>query len=273
MKTITLAAMVCMLILSGTAISQETEAEKKGHEIKVRQSNRDKGESLSRNLTMILIDNNGKERKRVIKGMKKYHDDHSKDVIMFIYPKNIKGTSLLTYDYKHDKEDNQWIYLPSARKVRRIPANRLSDYFMGSDFTFGDMKEEPQLEDYRYKLLGEEKYNDKQVYIVESIPKSKQHLEKTGYSRIVQWIEEESLIPVKSVYYDIHGDKWKQFTATVAHKQGLYTYKSIEMINEKRQHKTIFQFDDIVFNKTLSDSAYKKENMASAEQRIFNSVH
>lgn len=243
---------------------EDQDMRRRGLEIMTKVLNREKGNVVLRKNVVTIIDKNGKTRKRVMEGVKKYYDDHSKSLIKFIYPNNIKGTSLLVYDFEDiNKEDNQWVYLPSARKVRRIPANKSSEYFMGTDFTFEDMKEDLQLDKFNYKLLRTEENKSYKLFIIESVSKNKKIMKETGYSKTIGWIDEQSYMVVKNIYFDRKGKELKELTATVIKVDGIYTNKKIVMYNKIRKHKTIFEFDDIRFNKNINDNIFQKNRMKS----------
>jgi hypothetical protein len=105
-----------------------------GDTIAQRINARDEGESVSRDLKMEMTDKRGKTRIRETSGYRKYYGSDKKTIIIYRSPKNVKGTGFLTFDYadtQHD--DDQWLYLPAMRKVRRISASDRGDYFLGTD--------------------------------------------------------------------------------------------------------------------------------------------
>ena len=106
---------------------------------------RDDGEQVTRTLRMELIDRRGKSRVRETMGYRRYYGEEKRTVIFYQSPTNVKGTGFLTYDYPEaDKDDDQWLYLPALRKVRRISAADRGDYFLGTDFTYEDIKKESE---------------------------------------------------------------------------------------------------------------------------------
>ena len=71
----------------------------------------------------------------------------------------MRGTGFLTYDYADvSVDDDQWLYLPALRKVRRISASDRGDFFLGTDFTYEDIKKEQKVEinDYAFQAKGSE---------------------------------------------------------------------------------------------------------------------
>ena len=54
-----------------------------------------------------------------------------------------------------NKNDDQWIFLPALKKVKRISSDGKTDYFMGSDFTYDDLGERKPTDD-THKILPDE---------------------------------------------------------------------------------------------------------------------
>jgi outer membrane lipoprotein-sorting protein len=86
-----------------------------------------------------------------------------------------------------------WIYMPALRKTRRIVSSEKGNSFMGSEFTYADMGK-PTLDDFEYKILKEESYDNKQCWIIESRCKNEDIEDENGFSRRVSWIEKETFL-------------------------------------------------------------------------------
>ena len=83
---------------------------------------RDDGDTLEQDMQMILVDKKGRTRARAIKSYTKDFGKDSRQVMFFKTPADVKNTAFLTYSYdKSSKDDDQWLYLPALRKVKRIP--------------------------------------------------------------------------------------------------------------------------------------------------------
>jgi len=101
---------------------------------------RDDGKTLEQDMLMVLIDKNGKERTRDLKSYSKDFGADEHKTLFFKSPSDVKNTAFLTYDYDDaSKDDDQWLYLPALKKVKRIPSADKSSSFMGSDFSYFDM--------------------------------------------------------------------------------------------------------------------------------------
>src|SRR5690606_14175570 len=110
-------------------------------------------------LRMVLTDRSGAQRIRDTRVFREEFEDDKRTAIFFTGPKRLQGTGFLTWDYDDPaRADDQWLYLPAARRVRRISASDRGDYFLGTDFTYEDVKKQTKLalEDYDFKALGVE---------------------------------------------------------------------------------------------------------------------
>jgi hypothetical protein len=103
--------------------------------------------------TMQIFDDKGNERVRKIAQISKLTSDEKteKRLIRFLEPADVKGTGLLTFDYK-EGDDDIWLYMPALRKTRRIVSSDKAKNFMGSEFSYADMTP-PTLDDFQFNLL------------------------------------------------------------------------------------------------------------------------
>ncbi|MGE0172369.1 MAG: outer membrane lipoprotein-sorting protein [Oligoflexales bacterium] len=130
---------------------------------------------------------------KVLEG--KNSDD--KTLVVFDKPKDVKGTSLLTYTYE-GKDNEQWIYLPATARVKRIASSNQSAPFVGSEFSYEDMV--PMVVDkYTYKYTGMTKCGDGQkCFVVERFPKDAD----SGYKKVVLHIDNSQYRLHKAVLFD-----------------------------------------------------------------------
>jgi hypothetical protein len=181
MKTVKITlAMAVVFLVSGLA-NRMAAQELTGREIINKAYNLPTGEDQTSNLTMTLINKGGSERVRKIKQFTKDFGDVEKSIMFFTAPADVKNTSFMNWTYDDpDKSDDQWIYLPALKKVKRISSDSKSDYFMGSDFTYDDLGDR-KLDDDTHTLLREETIDGIDYYVVESIPKDEDYM----YSKTV----------------------------------------------------------------------------------------
>lgn len=150
----------------------------------------------------IITAKNGAATERLI-------DQYSKDdaaglsrtVLEFRQPAGVAGTRFLSIDTASGP-GNQWIYLPSLGKTRRIASSEGSGSFMGTDFSYDDIASEDRgAELDNHVLVREENYNGNSCYVIESKPKDSAY----QYSKMVQWIDKANKVTWKIELYDKKG--------------------------------------------------------------------
>jgi len=221
---------------------------------------RNEGISLSRKMRMVLTDKRGKERIRETVSYRKYFGNEKRTVIHYLTPRNIKKTAFLTFDYPEaEKDDDQWLYLPAMRKVRRISASDRGDYFLGTDFTYEDIKKESKvtLEDYTRKTLREEDLNGNPTYVLKATPVNDEVAEELGYGKVIKWIDKNIWMSRKSEFYDVRGKPLKTiYTEDIKKVDGIWTAHRLKVDNHKTGHKTLFIFSDVIYDKEVRDDFF-----------------
>src|SRR5262249_54573043 len=69
---------------------------------------------------------------------KKYPGRQQKTMAYFSAPDSVKGTAFLAITHG-DRAADQWLYLPEARRARRIGGEVRKQGFVGTDFTYHDL--------------------------------------------------------------------------------------------------------------------------------------
>ena len=228
-------------------------------------NDRNEGEAVSRLLTMEMTDKNGKSRVRQTRGFRKYYGDEKRTVIFYLAPKNIKDTAFLTYDYPMaEKDDDQWLYLPAMRKVRRISASDRGDYFLGTDFSFEDIKLETRvsLDDFTYKTIGESEIDGKHCLIVESTAVSKEIAKELGYSKQESCVDDEIWMVRQTKMWDVQGKPLKTLhVSDIRQVDSIWTAHLMEIENHKTGHHTKFTFSDVKYNEGFKDNVFTKTSI------------
>ena len=234
-------------------------------EIARRVNTRDEGRMMSRSVMMDLVDRDGGTRRRVTKSFRKDYERERRTVIFFLSPTNIKGTAWLTYDHgEAGRQNDQWIYLPAVRAVRRIPASDRGASFLGSDFTHEDIRTETKLAlaDYTRQIVGEATVEDRHCYMVEAIPVNAQVARELGHGRVLQWIDTEIWMPRRGTYWDTAGKPLKDVVVGDIRKvQGIWTAHRFEASNRKTGHRTILHVHGVDYPATLDDILFTERGL------------
>ncbi len=213
-------------------------------------------------MLMILKDKRGNtsERKMRVKGLEGKDGDGDKTLMIFDTPKDQKGTALLTFSHTN-KDDDQWLYLPALKRVKKIASKKKSGPFMGSEFSFEDIGGS-EVEEYDYKYLRDETVEGQKCFVVESYPKDKY----SGYTRIVTWIDQEHYRTLKAEFYDRKKSHLKTLAATgfTLYNDKFWRPDLLEMVNLQTGKSTVLKSSDTVFGAGLKASAFNKNALKRA---------
>lgn len=256
MKTLkTLVILLGLIVfVNGNTFSQELT----GLQIIENVYNRDVGEDMTADLTMTLTNSAGNNRIREIKQFSKDFGDMEKKIMFFVSPADVKNTSFMNWSYdKVGKDDDQWIYLPALKKTKRISSDSKSDYFMGSDFTYDDLGDRQPNQDI-HEFLREEKVNNEDCYVVESVSKDKNYM----YSKTITWIIKDKWIGLKKEFYDEDEDLLKILKVNKYEDfSGLWIITNTEMKNEQKDHKTIMKLENVKINTGIDNGRFTERFM------------
>ncbi len=212
--------------------------------------------SMEMTATLKIYDAKGRERVRQTVTATKEFDGVTKTIVKFTAPADVKGTSMLIYDYEK-KDDDMWIYLPALRKTRRIVSSEKGKNFMGSEFSNADMSK-PNIDNFSYKILSTEIYAGKACWKIETTCNNEDIEDENGYSKKISWIEKESFLCHKIEFYDIDGELHKIQTIKEYRKQNSGKYFAFYMEKENMQNgrKSLMIINQFQENSALQESAF-----------------
>jgi hypothetical protein len=221
---------------------------------------RDDGDNGSQDMEMILIDKNGNQRIREIRAFGKDRGEDSHQLMFFLSPADVKDTGFLTYDYDDaDRDDDQWLYLPALRKTKRIASSDKSGSFMGSDFNYSDMTDR-ELERYDYTRMQETEVNGVKVWQIESIPRSEEEIEESGYKKSVLFVRQDNYVVIRSLSWLEKGGKLRYFDVKKLELiDGIWVATEMHMTTKKSKktlHKTILRASNVRFNQELAPDLF-----------------
>ncbi len=247
-------------ILTGMGSVLSYSEELTGLQVMQRVDSRDDGDDLVQKIYQKLIDKRGNIRERYMISFRKDYGKDNKAISYFLEPSNIRDTALLTYDYDGSaKDDDQWLYLPALKKVRRISSSDRGDYFMGTDFTFEDIKQTPELEDYNWKLVGSESVDGHECWVVEGEPKNDELKKNLGYSKTLGYVRKDVDMTIRTDYWDRKGQELKHFNiAELKQIDGIWTATKMTMENIQTGHRTEMEFSEQKYNSGLSDRTFSE---------------
>lgn len=196
MKLIRDMLLVSMLLMH-TAVVWADDAGK-GLAIATERKNRDAGwQDSEAQTTMILRNAQGEESIREIRTIAlEVADDGDKGLTIFDEPKDVRGTAFLNHSHVNGPDD-QWLYLPSLKRVKRIASRNKSGPFMASEFSYEDLSSF-ELAKYQFTYLKDDTLDGEAMFVVEQVPKD----EFSGYSKSIVWLDQQEYRARKIEFYD-----------------------------------------------------------------------
>jgi len=252
--------MVAILAQLPTIAFAET-PEEKGLRIAIESEKRDIGWIDSEStMVMILKNRHGQESLRLMRGKSlEVKDDGDKTLMIFDNPRDVKGTSMLTWSHKVG-DDDQWLYLPALKRVKRISSSNKSGSFMGSEFSFEDLSSR-EVEKYTYRHLRDEpcpgdEFKGQDCYVSESFPTDK----GSGYTKLVAWTEKEEYRSVKVDFYDRKESHLKTLTFTGYEKYSgkFWRPANLAIVNHQSGKSTTLRFKDYKFGTGLKSADFSQ---------------
>lgn len=207
------------------------------------------------NLVMILRNRRGQESRRELRiSTLEVDGDGDKSLTVFNTPRDVKGTAFLSFTHS-TKPDDQWLYLPALKRVKRISSRNKSGSFMGSEFAYEDLSSQ-EVDKFRYKWLRDEMLDGKKAMVVEYHPQ----YENSGYTRQVVRIDSEIWRVVKTEFYDRKDALLKTLTVQDYNQYADRHWRAgvMHMENHQTGKSTEIQWSDYQFGIGLSDRDFDR---------------
>lgn len=253
---------LCLILVLTVGVTFAETPEQKGLRIAKESEQRNNGFiGEESDLEMVLIDAYGSRITRKMEGkVLEVSDDGDKSLNIFLNPKDVKGTKMLTWSHK-SKDDKQWLYLPSLKRVKKISSKNKSSAFMGSEFSYEDLGSQ-EVEKYSFKYIKEGKsISGEKVHFIERVPKS-----KSGYSKQIVQISKNHLNAVYIEYFDRKGELLKvadvqKFVAYKVKGKKIYRASLIHMKNLQTKKESIFKWNNRKLGVKLKKNIFTKRAM------------
>jgi len=219
-----------LLLLASFGVDAQS-VEQRGLEIATEADRRADGfGDFTADMVMILRNRQGDESTRQIRvrGIEA-KGDGDKGLSIFDDPADVKGTAMLTYSHKTEPDD-QWLYLPALKRVKRIASRNKSGPYMGSEFAYEDLGSQ-EIEKYTYKYIRDDNYEGMDCFVIERDPVDKY----SGYSRQVVWIDKQEYRAMKVDYYNRRNGLLKTLTNKGYKKYLENHWRPDEMFMENHQ--------------------------------------
>jgi hypothetical protein len=267
MKRLTAITTSLLLLAGTTAPATAQTPEERGLTIATEADARDTGwQDSSSALEMTLINRRGDETVRRMRVTSlEVGGDGDKSLVVFDNPRDVAGTAMLTFTHKVG-DDDQWLYLPALRRVKRISAANKSGSFMASEFAYEDLSSE-EVEKYTYTWMQDEPCPGEELsglscFVVERYPVDK----RSGYTRQVTWIDQVDYRTVQIDYYDRKESLLKTLTMTTfeQHVGQYWRAHEMVMVNHQSGKRTRLRWESFQFQTGLDENDFTTASLRRA---------
>ena len=239
------------------AAKGDTPEAHQGYEIAARSDRSDVGfgDSTS-DATMILRNAAGQTTERSLSFSTLEKEDETvgdKSLVIFNSPRDVEGTALLSHAKILDPDD-QWLFLPALKRVKRISSANKSGPFVGSEFAFEDFTI-TELNKFTYAYVGEEELDGEMMDVVERFPR----YEKSGYTKQKSWIDQTIYQARKLEFYDRRGELLKTLILSDFREyDGIWRAHKLSMVNHRTGKETDLVYDAYEFKTGLDKNDFQQ---------------
>jgi hypothetical protein len=183
------------------------------------------------------------------------HGD-SKSILRFSAPAEVKGVALLVVNHP-DRSSDQWMWTPAIGRERRIALQDRSQRFFGTDFSFEDL-EERDLEQFDYRLLGEEVLEGTDCWKIESKPRPGK---VSQYTHSHVWVRKDNYVIVQIESFKKNELVRRAKYSNIQRVQNIWTAHNIEMFDAGRKSRTILAIEKLQYNLPMKDENFTIQSM------------
>lgn len=219
---------------------------------KIAKKNSTPSEEAKIRMKIVEADGSSKERVLVIK--KKSKKDQMA-LVRLMSPSDLKGVGLLMV--AKGSSENQWLYLPSEKRSRRIVGSNRNGRFLDSEISYEDLRI-ATYENFNNKVTADPQSGNKDILLIESTAKSKND---SSYGKIKTWVDTKQERLLKTEFYDTQGELLKVMTFDNYKKfANVWRAQSINVKNVKKNRSTVLQLEKLS-TKNLDDDEFSIDSL------------
>ena len=250
-----------IVALAGVALSpiSASSQEDRGTTIAREAVARDDGfGSIAVDVEMELLTRSGNSSKRDMR-IKFLEVPQDGDRILFIFdsPSDVRGTAFLIHGHK-DRADDQWLYLPALKRVKRISSANRSGSFVGSEFSYEDLSSE-EVDKFDYRFLRTESCGSVQCSVTERRPRDS----KSHYSRQEVWRNADDLRLIKVDYFDRRNALFKtlELTDYALYENRYWRAATMTMSNHVSGKSSVMRWSNFDFGAELDQREFSQAGL------------
>jgi hypothetical protein len=178
----------------------------------------------------------------------------SKSILRFTAPAEVKGVALLIVNHP-DRSSDQWMWTPALERDRHIALQDRSTRFFGTDFSFEDL-EERDVNQFDYKLLGEQTVDGQQCWKIESKPKESK---SSQYTSAVIFVRKDIYVAIQIESYTKDKLVRRIHYGDIQKLDEIWTARTIEVYDENRKSRTVLKLEKLKYNVPMRDENFTLE--------------
>ncbi|MGB0955467.1 MAG: outer membrane lipoprotein-sorting protein [Panacagrimonas sp.] len=217
-------------------------------------SARAESERMDATLTFELSYANGESEQRTARVIRHVDTGYRKVAMYFSEPRTLRGSAFLAWNADAaEVEDEQWLYLPALRRVRRIPSRDRGQAFLGTELSYGDISQAAKLELGDWVFTSAEPLQGA-IWVVQGKVITQAVAQDIGYSRGRWTVDIDRAFPIRSEYWDTQGEPLKVVEyRQIVERDGALSADLIEVHNLKSDDKTRMAFSNVSVNAQAQD--------------------
>lgn len=229
-------------------------------------------QTMTSDMTMILIDKKKSQRIRKLKTFAQYSGKDKKAALYFVSPADVKNSAaVFMFNADNNKSNESFLYLSGIGKTKKIPATGQADRFMGSDFTYADLTGlNPADWSYKFAKKKSTIIDNVPVWLIDAHPlpdRKAQVIKETGYVMITYWVRKDISMIVKGNYKVKKGKKIKYLSIKdISQINGIWTPHKMEMTTKKRgriEHSTLMVIGNVNYNSPIPEERFNTNRLAA----------
>lgn len=179
---------------------------------------------------------------------------HSKAVLRFTAPAEVKGVALLVVNHP-DRASDQWMWTPAIERDRRIALQDRSTRFFGTDFSFEDL-EERDVNQYDYALSADDVVDGVVCWKIQSTPKG---TKSSQYTRSMLWIRKNDYTFARIENFIRDQIVRRLNYSDIQNVQGIWTARQLDMADLRKGSRTRLTLEKLEYNVPFKDDDFTLE--------------
>ncbi len=215
------------------------------------------------------------ERREVKQYGKIFKNNEINTVFEFTSPASIKNMRILKAE-KIGRNDDNVVYLPELRQVRRVPMSERNTSIVGTELTYQDLRIR-EIDDDKHEMVDENASTTVgdvtyKAWKIKSTPVKRSEVD---YSYRLTWFDKDTYLPVRVEYYDKKTKTKLNKTFTIEkidHVKGItgndYVLRRLCWVkNEDTGRKTRIYVKDFVFDAKLTEAYFTQSWLQTGKAR------